>query len=176
MIVILIGYMGSGKSAIGKKISKKINIDIIDLDDYIEKKESMIVSEIFDKKGEVYFRKKEHECLKELLESKQDRIISLGGGTPCYGDNMELILKATPNVFYLKASINTLLKRLIIGKEHRPLIKNINNDELPEFIGKHLFERNFYYMQSHQIISVDDISRKEVAEKIINCIQNEKLT
>ena len=166
MIVILIGYMGSGKSSIGRKISKKCEIDLVDLDDYIEKKENMIVSEIFDKKGEVYFRKKENKYLKELLESKQDKIISLGGGTPCYGENMKLILKSTPFVFYLKASINTLLKRLVKGKSHRPLIKNISDEDLPEFIGKHLFERNFYYMQSHKIINVDNISRKKVAKKI----------
>lgn len=172
MIVILIGYMGSGKSAIGKKISKKMNMDIIDLDDYIEEGESLSIPEIFDEKGEVYFRKKEREYLKKILESKQDRIISLGGGTPCYGDNMELILKASPHVFYLKASIDTLLKRLVEGKEHRPLIKNINDDELPEFIGKHLFERNFYYMQSHEIVNVDNITRKEVAANIIQKLNN----
>lgn len=172
MIVILIGYMGSGKSAIGKKISKKMNMDIVDLDDYIEEGENLTIPEIFDEKGEVYFRKKEREYLKKLLESKQDRIISLGGGTPCYGDNMELILKASPYVFYLKASIDTLLKRLVEGKEHRPLIKNINDDELPEFIGKHLFERNFYYMQSHEIVNVDNITRKEVAANIIQMLNN----
>ena len=167
MIVILIGYMGSGKSAIGRKISKKSKMDILDMDDYIEENEKMTISEIFDKKGEVYFRKKEREYLIEVLQSNEERIISLGGGTPCYGDNMELILKATPNVFYLKASISTLLKRLKKGKHRRPLIKNITDEDLPEFIGKHLFERNFYYMKSHQIISVDDISRKKVAKKII---------
>lgn len=172
MITILIGYMGSGKSAIGRKISKRMNVNIIDLDDCIEEGENMTIPEIFEAKGEVYFRKKESEYLKELIESKQDQIISLGGGTPCYGDNMKLILKATPNVFYLKASIDTLLKRLVKGKENRPLIKNISDEELPEFIGKHLFERNYYYMQSHKIINVDDFTRKEVAVKIIQILND----
>jgi shikimate kinase len=167
MIVILIGYMGSGKSAIGKKVARKSKMNILDLDDYIEENEKMTVSEIFEKKGEVYFRNKEREYLKELLESQKSRIISLGGGTPCYGDNMDLILNATPYVFYLKASIETLLKRLKKGKSHRPLIKDIKDDDLPEFVGKHLFERNFYYMRSHYIINVDDIPRKKAAKKIV---------
>ncbi|UOB18293.1 shikimate kinase [Abyssalbus ytuae] len=167
MTVILIGYMGSGKSAIGKKIAKKSKINLVDLDDYIEENEGMSITEIFEKKGEVYFRKKEREYLKQLLETETNKIVSLGGGTPCYGDNMEMILKATPYVFYLKASVDTLYKRLKKRKDQRPLIKNIDNADLSEFIRKHLFERNFYYMQSHHIVNVDGKSRKKIAKKVI---------
>ena len=167
MIVILIGYMGSGKSSIGKRMARKTKMKVIDLDDFIVEKENMTVPQIFENKGEVYFRKKEREYLKQLLQASENIIISVGGGTPCYGDNMEEILKSTPNVFYLKASVETLTKRLKKKKEERPLIKNIANDDLQDFIRKHLFERNFYYMQSHQIIDVDDISRKKAAKKII---------
>lgn len=167
MIVILIGYMGSGKSSIGKRIARKTKMTVIDLDDFIITNENMSVPEIFEKKGEVYFRKKEREYLKQLLKTSENIIISVGGGTPCYGDNMDAILKSTPYVFYLKASVETLVKRLKKKKEERPLIKNIANNDLPDFIKKHLFERNFYYMQSHQVIDVDDLSRKKVAKKII---------
>ena len=91
MIVVLIGYMGSGKSSIGRKLSKKTGYTLVDLDDFIVEKEEASVKEIFESKGEIYFRQKEEEYLIELLQTKEDIILSLGGGTPCFGKNMDLV-------------------------------------------------------------------------------------
>lgn len=168
MRIILIGYMGSGKSTVGKNLSKMINFECIDLDDYIQKKENLTIAQIFETKGEIYFRRKEHLYLKELL--LQDNIIlSLGGGTPCYGANMDAILN-TPNAhsIYLKSSIPNLVKRLNPEKSTRPLIAHLKTDEaLTEFIGKHLFERSFYYSQSHQTLIIDDKSVETITNEII---------
>ena len=168
MILILIGYMGSGKSTIGRKLSEIVNFDLIDLDDYIQQQENLTIPQIFEKKGEIYFRKKEHLYLNELL--KEDNIIlSLGGGTPCYGGNMDAILR-TPNAhsIYLKSSIPNLVKRLSPEKYSRPLIAHLQTDEeLTEFIGKHLFERSFYYNQSHQTLVTDGKSVETIIEEIV---------
>ena len=168
MNIVLIGYMGSGKSTIGKNLSKIINFDFIDLDDYIQKKENLTISQIFETEGEIYFRKKEHLYLNELLQ-RDNIILSLGGGTPTYGSNMSAILN-TPHAqsIYLKSSIPTLVARLRYGKSSRPLIAHLNTDEeLTEFIGKHLFERSYYYNQSQQVIVTDGKSIKTITEEIV---------
>ncbi len=168
MNIVLMGYMGSGKSTIGKNLSKMIDYEFTDLDDYIEKMENLSIPQIFETKGEIYFRKKEHFYLKELLKH-DDIILSLGGGTPCYGRNMEVILNAThAQCIYLKCSIPNLVKRLSPEKSTRPLIAHLTTDEeLTEFIGKHLFERSFYYSQSHQTIVTDHKTVEEITEEIM---------
>lgn len=169
MKVFLVGYMASGKSTIGKALAKKMNFKFIDLDQYIENKEVLSVSEIFKLKGEIYFRKKETSYLKELIESDNKVIISLGGGTPCYGNNMELLLNSEDAItIYLKASLNELVKRLSKDKQSRPLIAHLTSEEsLLEFIGKHLFERSNFYCQSSKTINVDNKPKDEIVEDII---------
>jgi shikimate kinase len=145
--------MGSGKSTIGKMLAKKLGIAFIDLDEYIEASEDMGIPEIFKTKGEVYFRKKEYEYLGEVLNDQKDFVLSTGGGTPCYGENMNVINNATSNVFYLKVTIAALIERLALEKAERPLIANIPDRELPDFIGKHLFERSFFYAKANHTIN-----------------------
>lgn len=169
MNIILLGYMASGKSTIGRFLASSINFEFLDLDEYIESKEGTSISEIFETKGEIYFRKVEHNCLKEILLNKNKYVLSLGGGTPCYADNMKLIKSSGKTIsFYLKASIKELVGRLINEKEQRPLVARFDNeDELTEFIGKHLFERNYFYNQSDVRIMIDGKSKTEVVEEIL---------
>ena len=159
MKIVLLGYMASGKSTIGKILAEKRGIPFIDLDAYIEKKENMSVSEVFSEKGEIYFRKQEHVYLKELLEKKEDFVLSLGGGTPCYAGNMK-VLSSYDDVksIYLKTSINTIIERLVNEKSQRPLVARLNKEELAEFVAKHLFERSYYYNQATHKLVVDDKS------------------
>lgn len=155
MKIVLVGYMGSGKSTIGKILANRLNIKFLDLDDHIEAMEGMGIPQLFESKGELYFRKKEYEYLKQILKGTDNFILSTGGGTPCYGNNMEAILEATPNVFYLKVTIPGLIERLAPEKAHRPLIADIPDGELPDFIGKHLFERSFFYSKAEHAIPTD---------------------
>ncbi|WP_027127163.1 shikimate kinase [Gelidibacter mesophilus] len=167
MSVILIGYMGSGKSTIGKKLAEMLDFELIDLDDYLQKKENLTISEIFKTKGEIYFRKIEQRYLEELLK-RTNIILSLGGGTPCYGSNMDAILNAQEAYsIYLRSSIPNLVKRLRSEKVQRPLISHLETDEeLTEFIGKHLFERSFYYNQSNQTIHTDGKNIEAIAKEV----------
>ena len=91
MIVVLMGYMGSGKSTIGKELATLLKYNFLDLDDYISEKENATISDIFKDKGEIYFRKKETEYLKEIINSYNDIVLALGGGTPCYGNNLKIL-------------------------------------------------------------------------------------
>ena len=170
MKIVLIGYMASGKSTIGKILAKELNLSFIDLDHYISDREQMSIPEIFNQKGEIYFRKIETKCLLEVLEKEQEFILSLGGGTPCYANNMEIILNSDAASVYLKASIPTITERIRTGKRKRPLVAHLSNEELPEFIGKHLFERQFYYLQSNHSITVDGKQKYEIVDDLLKAL------
>ncbi len=164
--IILLGYMGSGKSTIANSLSKSIQIPFIDLDYYIEKKAALSISDIFEKHGEIYFRKLEHQAFLELLNNTDDLIIGLGGGTPCYANNHELLIGENRISIYLKASIDTLFNRLVIEKEKRPLIANKTDEEMKEFIAIHLFERSYYYNKAQFTVSVDKQSIEQIVGQI----------
>ena len=170
MKIVLLGYMGSGKSTIAKELAKKINSTAIDLDDYIANYEKLSVSELFTQKGEIYFRKKESVYLQELLHNNENLVIAVGGGTPCYGNNIREILNGSSS-FYLKASVKTLAVRLEKEKESRPLISGLPDDALEEFIAKHLFERRNYYEQANYIVSIDGKTIENIVEEIRQLIQ-----
>jgi len=169
MILVLIGYMASGKSTLGKVLATKLNYNFIDLDDYIEEKEKKSIKNIFETKGEIYFRHTETNYLNSILNSKNNLVLSLGGGTPCFSGNMQAILEAENVIsIYLKASIPTLVGRLKTEKNKRPLIAHIQTDELlTEFIGKHLFERAPFYSQAQITISTDHKKEADIVEELI---------
>lgn len=150
----------------GRALSKKLNLTFLDLDHYIEDKEGRSISDIFAEKGEVYFRKKETYYLKEVLDKDTSYILSVGGGTPCFGSNMELINKATLNSIYIKTDLPELSNRLLLEKENRPLIAHLPEAEFKDFIAKHLFERSFFYHQAHQTINNQGKSVDQVVEEI----------
>lgn len=152
MKIILVGYMGSGKSTIGKLLSKNVGIPFYDLDKVIEEHENMSIKKIFEEKGEVYFRKLEHLLLNTFLEENEHFVLSLGGGTPCYANNHEVLKRDEVFSFYLKTSVEVLCQRLKKEKETRPLIADFNDEQLVDYINKHLFDRNYYYYQSKHII------------------------
>ncbi|WP_081209445.1 shikimate kinase [Salegentibacter sediminis] len=169
MKIFLAGYMGSGKSLLGKQLAKRLNHDFLDLDDQIETIEGKTIADIFNEKGELYFRKLETKVLKDVLEDPSDLVVSLGGGTPCYGKNLELI-KETPNTktIYLKASVEELTRRLFPEKIHRPVISHLETKEaLEEFIRKHMFERGYYYHQSDIVVNVDNSEPEEILNLLI---------
>ncbi|KGL63628.1 shikimate kinase [Polaribacter sp. Hel1_85] len=166
MKIVLLGYMASGKSSIGKRLSKKLSMKFLDLDDYIIEKEEMSISKIFETKGEVYFRLIEHKYLKEILAKDENFILALGGGTPCYANNMEEVNKGNTSSIYLQGSTATMIERLIKKKAKRPLIASLGDDKIPEFVAKHLFERRPFYEQAKTTIKIDDKTKKEVAEEL----------
>jgi len=164
------GYMGSGKTLVSKELNILNNFKIFDLDTEISKQNNRSITEIFKEKGEIFFRKTEKEVLEKILSSEKNIILSLGGGTPCYYNNIDSINEKTISVF-LKTNVKTLAQRLSSEKDKRPLIQNISNEDLPEFIAKHLFERNPFYNQAKITINTDNLSAREIAEEILTQIK-----
>ncbi len=167
MIISLAGYMGSGKSHISNTLSEKINFKLIDLDKEIILRNKQSVAEIFTEKGEIFFRKQEREILEEILATHENTVLSLGGGTPAYYNNMEVI-NANSVSFYLRLSVKNLSERLSKQTSKRPLIANISDEDLPEFIAKHLFERNPFYNKCQYTIDCDGKTPEEITEEIIH--------
>ena len=166
MIITLVGYMGTGKSHISNILSNKLNFKLFDLDQEISNKFELSIAEIFKNHGEIFFRKAEKETLNEILSSEEHLILSVGGGTPVYYDNMERINDKSISI-YLRTGVSTLTERLKKNKHKRPLIAKIADEDLPEFIAKHLFERNSFYSKAHYIVDTDQKTTEEVAEEII---------
>lgn len=166
MIISLLGYMGSGKSHISKILSDEINYKLIDLDKEISRRQKLTIPEIFEKKGEIYFRKLEREVLEEILATREKTVLSLGGGTPAYYNNMEIINHNSKSIF-LMTSVPVLSERLSKQKEKRPLIAKISDDDLPEFIAKHLFERNTFYSKAQFSIKTDHKTPENIIREII---------
>ena len=162
--------MGSGKTLVSKELSILNNFKIFDLDIEISKQNNRSITEIFKEKGEIFFRKTEKEVLEKILSTEKNIILSLGGGTPCYYNNIDSINEKTISVF-LKTNVKTLAQRLSSEKDKRPLIQNISNEDLPEFIAKHLFERNPFYNQAKITINTDNLSAREIAEEILTQIK-----
>jgi len=171
MNITLLGYMGSGKSTIGVRLAAILGFKFIDLDDFIEKKEQQSVKEIFKIKGEIYFRKIETHYLKEVITQNKNVVLSVGGGTPCYSNNMDLINSEYSKSIYLKLTPKSLSSRLFLEKEQRPLISHLKTEEdLLEFIAIHLFERQNFYCQATNTITTDDLTIKDTVENIVNIL------
>ena len=170
--VILLGYMGCGKTKIGKRLSQKLNLNFIDLDHEIELFYSKTIVELFEDLGEVRFREIEREILIKILDNKDRFVLSLGGGTPCYFDNMEIIQKKTNFSFYINLSSKVLAERLFSRKSKRPLISSVvNKKDMLSFINKHLFERNIFYMQAKLIINCNKRDINKICKSIIELLE-----
>ena len=165
--IILTGYMGAGKTTIGNLIAQKLDIPASDLDTVIEQRTDLPITDIFKQQGEIGFRRIEANVLRELLADPNPIVLSLGGGTSCYAENHKLLQDPAVLSVYLKASIPTLYNRLVSNKKDRPLLDNIADEELSEFIAKHLFERSYYYAQAQHTIAVDGLTPEQIAERII---------
>ena len=151
--IILVGYMGSGKTTVGKALSKETGMMFYDLDWYIESRMRKSVSQIFAEKGEEGFRKIEYNMLHEVAEF-ENVIISCGGGTPCFFDNMDY-LNQQGDVVYLKATPETLYKHLLMAKVERPLLKGKSSEELVAYITEHLKERAPFYEKARYTLDVN---------------------
>ena len=151
--IIIVGFMGSGKTTIGKKIARKLNIPFIDSDYEIEKKYNLSIEKIFHDFGEVKFRNMESHYIRSLI-NKSNFVLSTGGGTPCYKNNISF-LNELGITCYLNRSVKELAHRLHNSKK-RPLIKDLNNDELISFIKKEMKIRDEYYKKSQLILNRKD--------------------
>jgi shikimate kinase len=151
--IILVGYMGSGKTTVGKALARELGLQFYDLDWYIENRRRKTVPQIFAERGEAGFREIERNMLHEVAEF-EDIVLSCGGGTPCFFDNMDY-LNQQGDVIWLKADAEVLYKHLLMGKTERPLLKGKSPEELITFIREQLAQREPFYSKAHHVLDVN---------------------
>lgn len=150
--IILIGYMGAGKTTVGKALAQELGITFYDLDWYISSRMRKSIAQIFEERGEDGFRQIERNMLHEVAEF-EDVIISCGGGTPCFFDNIDYMNQQAP-VVYLKAEPEVLYKHLAMSKNDRPLLRGKSQEELISFIREQLEKRNPFYSKARYTLDV----------------------
>lgn len=170
--IILIGYMGSGKTTVGRQLAKRLGLMFYDLDWYITNRMRRTVAQIFEESGEEGFRKIEHAMLHEVAEF-EDVVLSCGGGTPCFFDNMDYLNRMGETV-YLKASPEVLYAHLKMGKSVRPLLLNKTPEEVEAFVKEQLAQRESYYSKAKHTLDVNVLDTydkiKISVEKIIKML------
>lgn len=164
--VYITGFMGCGKTTAGKKLAEALSFSFIDLDLEIERKEQKAISEIFATSGEEYFRLAESEALRNL-EIGTDTVVSTGGGTPCYRDNL-LYMKQTGILIYLKMTPHQLKDRLGVMTGKRPLLKDLKESEMTGFIASKLREREPYYNQATIVVDGSDPDIRFLSNKVLS--------
>lgn len=167
--IFLIGYMGAGKTTVGKMLARRMGLSFIDLDCYIESRYLRTVGQLFDEKGEKAFREIERNLLREVAEF-EDVLISTGGGTPCFYDNMEFINRSGESV-YLKVSVEELLNRLEMCKHSRPLLRNKTREELRLFIAENLQKREPFYMKASVVFEAEQMNTAKDVQMITEALE-----
>ena len=158
---------GSGKSTTGKKLAKKLALNFIDLDIFIEEKYNKKVEDIFEENGEDFFRIIERDCLDEILNLKNNFLLALGGGTPCFFNNMTKI-KQNGFCIYLQFKSTELANRIVSNKNKRPLFKNLNEIEVLDKVKVLLRAREIFYSEAQLVINGLEYDENKLVELIKN--------
>ena len=154
--IVIVGFSGAGKSTVGRRLAKKLNLAFVDLDLYIEEKYHTAIPLLFQKYGESVFRTLEYSALQEVL-STENTVIAVGGGTPCYGDAMAQI-NAHAKSIYLQLDEDEIVDHLLHSKKKRPLTNHLNEEELRAYVRKRLAEREPYYRQAQETWTLEEAS------------------
>ena len=153
--IFLIGYMGAGKSAVGRALAHKYGLEHIDLDWRIEQRFHQKISDMFATIGEEGFRRRERNMLHEVM-GMEDVVVSVGGGTPCFFDNMEQ-MNAEGHTIYLQCSVGVLVERIMRSQNKRPIVASKTKEELMDFVVKHLAEREVFYLQANEVWNGEEL-------------------
>lgn len=167
MKIFLIGFMGSGKTHWGKALAEKLQLPFYDLDKIITETQGKSITEIFTEQGEEYFRQLERDLLHDITEKHPAIVLSCGGGTPCFFNNIDF-MKKQGTVVWLNSSIEALTERLKKEKNQRPLIKDISDDDLRSYILKKMNDRRLYYEQADVHVIEETVTLDSLIQQIIH--------
>ena len=159
--------MGCGKTHWGKLLSEKLAIPFFDLDKQIEEQEEKTINQIFKQEGEEYFRLLEKDVLHSIIEGHESFVMATGGGTPCFFNTIDY-LKDNGTVVWINCSIDCLHNRLIKEKNNRPLIKDLDDNQLRFYITKKFSDRKIYYQQATTKVNEDNLSLDHLINKIFH--------
>ena len=166
MKIYLIGFMGTGKTYWGRQLSERLTLPFFDLDEQIASSEGKSINDIFGQHGEEYFRQKEKEILHLLTESHDSFIMACGGGTPCYFNNIEYMNRSGSTI-WINTPMPILIERLLKDKADRPLLKDLSDEQIKNFISKKFADRRMYYEQASQTLN-EDITLNHFIENIFH--------
>ncbi|MBK8505134.1 MAG: shikimate kinase [Saprospiraceae bacterium] len=171
MRIFILGFMGVGKSTLGRLVAEQLSLRFLDFDMLLEEHQGMSISDIFTRYGEVYFRKLEHDLLREVVQTNDHFILSTGGGLPCFHHNLEF-MNDHGQTIYLKSDAEAIANRLGHSTGSRPLIAGKSVSELRQYVEETLSRRNHYYAQASIVIDVDLEANKEAnVNLIVNTIR-----
>lgn len=166
--ITILGYMCVGKTTVGRELAKRLGCTFYDLDWYIEERFRKKIPQIFAEEGEAYFRDLERRMLREVAEF-ENIVLSVGGGTPCFHENMEY-LNQTTDTFYLRATPDTILRHLAMSKGRRPLLEGKSPEELTDFVTTQLTARTPFYEQAQYVVDIDVLTDQEKVSRIVDHI------
>lgn len=169
--IFLIGYMGAGKTTLGKAFAREMGLNFIDLDWYIEERYHKTVQQLFSERGEEGFRELERKMLHEVAEF-EDVIVSAGGGTPCFFDNMEYMNTCGDTVF-LDVASEVLFHRLKVARQQRPLLANKSDEELMNFICEALQKRHPFYSKAKHLFRADELEDKSQIQASVDGLRRQ---
>lgn len=173
MRLYLVGYMGCGKSTIGRKVARFAHLRFVDTDSMIEQREGATVADIITYRGEEYFRQVEHSVLESTAE-QNDIIVSTGGGLPIWGNNMELIGQLGLSIYLRRTPENIISRLSPYGRQKRPKFRGLNDEQLLAFMTSHMAEREPIYSQADVVIDCDKLSDNDIIDLIISRMKNLK--
>ncbi|KAB5349094.1 shikimate kinase [Bacteroides salyersiae] len=168
--IFLTGYMGAGKTTLGKAFARKLNLPFVDLDWYMEERFHKTVGELFVERGEAGFRELEKNMLHEV-GAFENVVISTGGGAPCFFDNMDFMNRNGKTVF-LNVHPDVLFRRLRVAKQQRPILQGKQDDELKEFIIRALEKRTPFYSQAQYVFNADELEDRSQIEKSVEKLRD----
>lgn len=169
--VFLIGYMGCGKSSLGRKLAKMTGMRFVDMDGEIEQREGASVSDIFQYEGEEYFRRTERALIEEIAQSEESLVVSTGGGVPTWKDNMERMNEVGQTVYLCRTAKQIASRLSPHGRQKRPKLRGLNDEELVAFMTTNMAEREPYYAKARHIVDCAEMSDVELIELISKTIK-----
>lgn len=171
-MLVLVGYAGSGKSSLAKRLSKALGVGYVDTDTLVEQSVGASIADIFYYEGEEYFRRMERSVVDRLVADGYEGIVATGGGLPVWEDNMER-LNSIATTIYLRRSPEQILSRLsAYGREKRPMFRGKSDEELLQFMREHIAEREPYYAKANIVVDCNMMSDQDVVQYIIGRVES----
>ncbi|MFI3302413.1 MAG: shikimate kinase [Rikenellaceae bacterium] len=171
MLIFLIGYMGCGKSTIGRKLSQRLKWEVVDTDKIIEQNEGCTIAQLFESKGEEYFRGAERDVVEKLSAQSTNCIVSTGGGLPIWGDNMSMLNSVGVTVYINRTAENIASRLSANGRYKRPKLRGLNDEELVAFMSENISQRETTYKKAQLVIDAVPLSDDEILDIITKHIK-----
>lgn len=174
MLLFLVGYMGCGKTSIGRRLARRLGFGFADTDALVEQAEGAAVADIFQYEGEAYFRRQERAALERLIAEGGDRVVSTGGGLPCWEDNMERLNRSGTSVYIRRPAAQIAARLTPYGRQKRPRLRGLDDGELLDFMTRNMAEREPFYLRARYTLEGADLSDEELVASLVKLLKQDE--